>query len=120
MRLMMKWNLPQFCRTFNRTTLTPVRILLSLPAESIFLRVPTWHSQRHTFRGTKLQFVGEMGDDYGGPSLLMIEVQGSLGIFEGQPGNLLSCYSQQLLSSNKYYTAGKLTAWSIIHNGPGP
>ena len=29
-------------------------------------------------------------------------------------------YDQQSLALNKYFTAGKLTAWSIIHNGPGP
>ncbi|KAL4007919.1 hypothetical protein ACER0C_001771 [Sarotherodon galilaeus] len=52
--------------------------------------------------------------------LLMVETQNSLGIFEGKPGSLLFCYSQQLLSSNKFYTAGKLIAWSIAHNGPGP
>lgn len=52
--------------------------------------------------------------------LLMVETQNSLGIFEGKPGSLLFSYSQQLLSSNKFYTAGKLIAWSIAHNGPGP
>lgn len=50
----------------------------------------------------------------------MVETQNSLGIFEGKPGSLLFSYSQQLLSSNKFYTAGKLIAWSIAHNGPGP
>ncbi|KAL3988970.1 hypothetical protein ACER0C_013288 [Sarotherodon galilaeus] len=72
-----------------------------------------------------IEFVGEMADDYGGPRreffrLLMVETQNSLGIFEGKPGSLLFSYSQQLLSSNKFYTAGKLIAWSIAHNGPGP
>ncbi|XP_026035785.1 uncharacterized protein LOC113029020 [Astatotilapia calliptera] len=52
--------------------------------------------------------------------LFMVETQNSLGIFEGKPGSLLFSYSQQLLSSNKFYTAGKLIAWSIAHNGPGP
>ncbi|MED6234105.1 hypothetical protein ATANTOWER_022365 [Ataeniobius toweri] len=47
----------------------------------------SWH------KTPNVQFVGEMADDYGGPSLLMIDVQGSLGIFEGQPENLLFCYS---------------------------
>lgn len=49
----------------------------------------------------------------------MSEVQTSLGIFEGKPGNLLFAYNQDALQQNKYYTAGKLTAWSILHNGPG-
>lgn len=50
---------------------------------------------------------------------LMSEVQTSLDIFEGKPGNLLFAYNQDALQQNKYYTAGKLTAWSILHNGPG-
>lgn len=49
----------------------------------------------------------------------MTEVQESLGIFEGKPGNLIFAYSQQALLQNKYYTAGKLIAWSIVQNGPG-
>ncbi|KAA0701586.1 hypothetical protein E1301_Tti023046 [Triplophysa tibetana] len=28
-------------------------------------------------------------------------------------------YDQQAFSQNKYYTAGKLVTWSIMHNGPG-
>ena len=52
--------------------------------------------------------------------LLMLEVQSSLGIFEGRPGELLFfSYDLQALDQKKFYTAGKLTAWSIIHNGPG-
>ncbi|XP_059899394.1 G2/M phase-specific E3 ubiquitin-protein ligase-like [Gadus macrocephalus] len=51
--------------------------------------------------------------------LLMLEVQSSLGIFEGRPGELFFSYDLQALDQNKFYTAGKLTAWSIIHNGPG-
>lgn len=49
----------------------------------------------------------------------MTEVQESLGIFEGRPENLIFAYNQQALLQNKYYTAGKLIAWSIVHNGPG-
>jgi len=49
----------------------------------------------------------------------MSEVQSSLGIFEGKPGNVLFSYNQDALQQNKFYTAGKLTAWSILHNGPG-
>ncbi|XP_036066875.1 G2/M phase-specific E3 ubiquitin-protein ligase-like [Oryzias melastigma] len=66
-----------------------------------------------------------MADDYGGPRreflrLLMIEITTSLCIFEGQQGNLVFKYNLQSLEQQKYYTAGKLVAWSIIHNGPGP
>uniref|UniRef100_A0A1A7WK61 HECT domain-containing protein n=1 Tax=Iconisemion striatum TaxID=60296 RepID=A0A1A7WK61_9TELE len=66
-----------------------------------------------------------MADDYGGPRreffrLVMIEVQNSQGIFEGKPGDLFFNYSQQLLANNKFYTAGKRTAWSVAHNEPVP
>ena len=53
-------------------------------------------------------------------SLLMVAVQNMYGVFEGRPGNLIFSYNQQALSVKKYYTAGKLVAWSIMHNGPGP
>lgn len=49
----------------------------------------------------------------------MMDIQKTLGIFEGKPGQLLFSYDQRALALNKYYTAGKLTAWSIMHNGPG-
>ncbi|KAG5267077.1 hypothetical protein AALO_G00239600 [Alosa alosa] len=51
-----------------------------------------WHREPH------VEFVGEMADDYGGPRREFF----------------------RLLNCNKYYTAVKLTAWSIVHNGPGP
>lgn len=44
----------------------------------------------------------------------------SFGVFEGTPGDLIFTNDLHALSTNKFYTAGKLTAWSIIHNGPGP
>ena len=50
--------------------------------------------------------------------LLMLEVQSSMGIFEGRPGELSFAYDLQALDQNKFITAGKHTAWSIIHNGP--
>lgn len=49
----------------------------------------------------------------------MIELQEKMGIFQGRPGWLLFSYDQRALAQNKFYTAGKLVAWSIIHNGPG-
>lgn len=49
----------------------------------------------------------------------MGEIQQSLGVFESQQGNLFFNYNQHAYSQNKYYTGGKLVAWSIIHNGPG-
>lgn len=52
--------------------------------------------------------------------LLMREVQGSLGIFEGRPEDLFFTYDQRALADNKYFQAGQLTAWSLAHNGPGP
>ncbi|KAG2467432.1 PNO1 protein, partial [Polypterus senegalus] len=52
-------------------------------------------------------------------SLLMIEVQMLLGVFEGLEGHLFVTYDQAALDSSKFYTAGKLIASSIIHGGPG-
>ncbi|KAA8577519.1 hypothetical protein FQN60_009174, partial [Etheostoma spectabile] len=77
-----------------------------------------WHKLPH------IEFVGEMAEDYGGPRreyfrLLMIELQEKMGIFQGRLGRLLFSYDQRALAQNKFYTAGKLVAWSIIHNGPG-
>ncbi|KAG9273569.1 G2/M phase-specific E3 ubiquitin-protein ligase-like [Astyanax mexicanus] len=72
-----------------------------------------------------VEFVVEMAEDYGGPRreffrLLMIELQQSFGVFFGKPGQLLFSYDQRAFALNKFYTAGKLIAWSIMHNGPGP
>ncbi|XP_076866557.1 uncharacterized protein LOC143517694 isoform X2 [Brachyhypopomus gauderio] len=71
----------------------------------------------------RIEFVGEMADDFGGPTreffrLLMKDVQSTLGIFEGQPGNLFFSYDQAALQKGKYYTGGKLIAWSLLHGGP--
>lgn len=51
--------------------------------------------------------------------ILMMEVQSSLGIFEGQPGHLFFTYDQMALEQHKYELAGKLIAWSVAHGGPG-
>ncbi|KAF4109731.1 uncharacterized protein LOC131545879 [Onychostoma macrolepis] len=69
-------------------------------------------------------FVGEEALDCGGPRreffrILMMEVQSSLGIFEGQPGHLFFTYDQMALEEHKYELAGKLIAWSVAHGGPG-
>lgn len=50
--------------------------------------------------------------------LLMMEVQTSLGIFEGKTGQVFLSYDQAALDQNKYYKAGNLIAWSIAHGGP--
>ncbi|XP_056585576.1 G2/M phase-specific E3 ubiquitin-protein ligase-like isoform X3 [Triplophysa dalaica] len=79
------------------------------------------------FSWTKLpfvKFVGEEALDCGGPKreflrLLMMEVQSSLGIFEGKPGHLFFTYDQMALEQHKYELAGKLIAWSLAHGGPG-
>lgn len=42
-----------------------------------------------------------------------------MGVFEGQEGNLYFTYDQSALEQGRYYTAGKLTAWSLLHGGPG-
>ncbi|ROI69428.1 G2/M phase-specific E3 ubiquitin-protein ligase [Anabarilius grahami] len=69
-------------------------------------------------------FVGEQALDCGGPRreffrILMMEVQRSLGIFEGQSGHLFFTYDQMALEEHKYELAGKLIAWSVAHGGPG-
>lgn len=46
----------------------------------------------------------------------MLEVLSSLGVFEGKQGDLIFSYDQQSLE----LVAGKLVAWSIMHNGPEP
>lgn len=44
---------------------------------------------------------------------------GAFGVFKGQEGNLFFTYNQSALDKNYYYAAGKLTAWSLVHDGPG-
>ncbi|XP_057212760.1 uncharacterized protein LOC130568108 isoform X2 [Triplophysa rosa] len=81
----------------------------------------------YNFSWTKIplvKFVGEEAIDCGGPRreflrLLMMEVQSSLGIFEGKPGHLFFTYDQMALEQHKYELAGKLIAWSVAHGGPG-
>ncbi|KAK7135471.1 hypothetical protein R3I94_014212 [Phoxinus phoxinus] len=69
-------------------------------------------------------FVGEQALDCGGPRreffrILMMEMQSSLGIFEGPSGHLFFTYDQMALEERKYELAGKLIAWSVAHGGPG-
>ncbi|KAK2840752.1 hypothetical protein Q7C36_012331 [Tachysurus vachellii] len=71
-----------------------------------------------------IEFAGEEAFDNGGPRreffrLLMIEVQSSLGVFEGNPKHLFFTYDQIALQQRKYEQAGKLVAWSVVHGGPG-
>ncbi|KAK1875428.1 G2/M phase-specific E3 ubiquitin-protein ligase [Dissostichus eleginoides] len=59
----------------------------------------------------------------GGPQreffrLLMIEVQTSMGIFEGKAGQVFLTYDQAALDGHKYFQAGRLIAWSVAHGGP--
>lgn len=56
---------------------------------------------------------------YPGLRILMMEVQSSLGIFEGPSGHLFFTYDQMALEEHKYELAGKLIAWSVAHGGPG-
>ncbi|XP_035592551.1 uncharacterized protein LOC118358728 isoform X1 [Oncorhynchus keta] len=69
-------------------------------------------------------FLGEDVDDYDGPlreffRLIMLELQES-GILEGRPGHLLFAYNQAALEERRYYAAGVMVAWSLLHDGPGP
>ncbi|KAK1894286.1 G2/M phase-specific E3 ubiquitin-protein ligase [Dissostichus eleginoides] len=59
----------------------------------------------------------------GGPQreffrLLRIEVQTSMGIFEGKAGQVFLTYDQAALDGHKYFQAGRLIAWSVAHGGP--
>lgn len=49
----------------------------------------------------------------------MLELQES-GILEGRPGHLLFAYDQAALEERRYYAAGVMVAWSLLHGGPGP
>lgn len=49
----------------------------------------------------------------------MAEV-GGMDIFEGPPEKVVFSYNLVALEARRYYTAGRLTAWSLAHNGPGP
>ncbi|KAK5921709.1 hypothetical protein CgunFtcFv8_019051 [Champsocephalus gunnari] len=50
--------------------------------------------------------------------LLMIEVQTSMGIFEGKAGQVFLTYDQAAVDGHKYFQAGRLIAWSAAHGGP--
>ncbi|KAG7999574.1 G2/M phase-specific E3 ubiquitin-protein ligase [Nibea albiflora] len=81
----------------------------------------TTDQDQFTDRG--IEFVGEDADDMGGPQqeffrLLMIELQTSLGIFEGKAGQVFFTYDQAALEQRKYFKRGNLIAWSIAHGGP--
>lgn len=50
--------------------------------------------------------------------LLMIDLQTSLGIFEGKAGQVFFTYDQAAFEQRKYFQGGILIAWSIAHGGP--
>lgn len=45
----------------------------------------------------------------------MLEVQTTLGIFEGRTGQLYFAYDQSALEDMKYFKGGKLIGWSLAH-----
>lgn len=49
----------------------------------------------------------------------MQEVKSSFGVFEGKTGQVFFTYDQPSVEVRRYYTAGKLIAWSLMHGGPG-
>ncbi|XP_036417353.1 uncharacterized protein LOC118801257 isoform X3 [Colossoma macropomum] len=122
-------NLADIIRDFKRenisehATLTVVarrRRILHSAITALNKGYSDWHKR------PQIEFVGEMADDYGGPTreffrLLMKDLQSTLGIFEGQPGNLFFfSYDQAALDKGKYYTGGKLiclvsVAWGTGH-----
>lgn len=48
----------------------------------------------------------------------MQDVQSSFGVFEGKPGQMFFTYDQVAVEMKRYYTAGKLIGWSLMHGGP--
>jgi hypothetical protein len=50
----------------------------------------------------------------------MMAIQGTLWVFEGRSNELFFTYDLRALEQQKFFKAGKLTAWSVAHGGPGP
>ncbi|ROJ30489.1 G2/M phase-specific E3 ubiquitin-protein ligase [Anabarilius grahami] len=119
--------LPDILREFREDNLDSYSHIVVIARRKHILKSACVALSRGYFEWHKtpnVQFVGEMAEDYGGPRreffrLLMIELQSNYGIFEGKPGQLLFSYDQKALAENTFFTAGRLMAWSIIHNGPG-
>ncbi|KAJ4934403.1 hypothetical protein JOQ06_007198, partial [Pogonophryne albipinna] len=93
------------------------------PVEEVDLAVLLSDFRKEFVSDGLVKFVGEDGDDMGGPQreffrLLMIEVQTSMGIFEGKAGQVFLTYDQAALDGHKYFQAGRLIAWSVAHGGP--
>ena len=51
--------------------------------------------------------------------LLMRELP-SLGIFQGEEEQLIFSHNVQLIDEFKYFIAGQLVAWSLLHGGTSP
>nr|XP_040040558.1 uncharacterized protein LOC120824057 isoform X2 [Gasterosteus aculeatus aculeatus] len=71
-----------------------------------------------------ISFSGEENDGHDGSlrdffRLTLLELQQSL-VFEGHPGRLFLTYDLEALKDKRYYEAGLLIGWSLIHGGPGP
>ncbi|XP_046341918.1 G2/M phase-specific E3 ubiquitin-protein ligase-like [Haliotis rufescens] len=74
--------------------------------------------------GLSVKFAGEYAIDDGGPSreflrLLMKEIS-SLPIFTGDETKKMLDLNYTALQSGLYLTAGKMIAYSVVHNGPLP
>nr|XP_055024358.1 uncharacterized protein LOC129414352 [Misgurnus anguillicaudatus] len=114
-------------REFQQSHLSPKEQVSILVHRNKVLQSAKEAISNSNFSWTKtplVTFVGEEALDCGGPRreffrLLMMEVQSSLGIFEGKPGQLFFTYDQMALEQHKYELAGKLIAWSVAHGGPG-
>ncbi|XP_019904491.2 uncharacterized protein LOC109616028 [Esox lucius] len=76
-----------------------------------------------SFKATPLfHFKGEKVDEWPQKEffrLIMLGLQES-SILEGRRGHLLFAYDQTALEERRYYTAGVMVAWSLLHGGPGP
>ncbi|XP_045906489.1 uncharacterized protein LOC123971612 isoform X1 [Micropterus dolomieu] len=69
-------------------------------------------------------FSGEETDGHEGPlreffRLTLLELQQS-SVFEGLPGRLYLSFDLTAHKDRKYYEAGVLIGWSLVHGGPGP
>ena len=76
------------------------------------------------FKDPLIHFSGEEAEDLGGPKreflrLLMKNVCGEMGVFEGQQHSVTFCHNHAVLERKKPYIAGQLLSWSLLHNGPG-
>ncbi|KAL6479997.1 hypothetical protein MHYP_G00110300 [Metynnis hypsauchen] len=98
-------NLANIIRDFKRENISEHSTLTVVARRRRILHAITalnkgcfdWH------RRPQIEFVGEMADDYDGPTREFFRL----------------LMKDAALDKGKYYTGGKLIAWSLLHGGPG-